>query len=102
MDTLVWCKCVVKQAHLKHSSGYMVCDYCGGLIKEEEEKGKKILREIDYQIYYNKKDKMVVGVSDKTVSAIFVADLDRTLPLIENAPKGVAVHKAKLIIYKNE
>jgi len=32
-----WCSCAVKQSHTKHPSGYMMCDYCGGLIEMSKE-----------------------------------------------------------------
>lgn len=61
---------------------------------------KKVIQEIDYKIYYNKKNKQVVGHNQSGVACIYIADLDRNLPKLEKSVKGITVRKAKLTIYE--
>lgn len=61
---------------------------------------EKILREIDYKVYYNEKNKQVIGYIQGSVAAIYVSDLDRKLPKLEKSVRGIVARRAKLIIYK--
>lgn len=62
----------------------------------------KILKEIEYKVYYNEKNKQIIGYNQNSVSCIYVADLDKNLPKLEKLVKGITLRKAKLIIYEEK